>query len=326
MSSNMELDTFTHRRLKRERTISSDSGCCLGEAAPLTTHRELDILLQEVTLMWMEKIETVVMGGFAKLREKGCPDEKYALESTKIDLLSLIDSIPEIVEKENIKIKDLIESKLEFLFDKHEKLSVMNDANIKKRKADEQIQNKFTKLRKYYSTTQILQEFEDDNEVNELFDDWDWSSDEWENDAGITEEISNPAVESIFPAAVEMASNENDSPWNDFNFWRLDHTEDLPRIPDDVLSVELLNGDLIGYYHPEADDLVVKANQFSVTMLNIWSFLEIRKATSSSRYFTSDHQKHWAKQPRHIKNKRFNVPAKNIFFKSINIKQPKTCH
>ena len=77
MSSNMELDTFTHGRLKRERTISSDSGCCLGEAAPLTTHREeLDTLLEEVTLIWMEKIETVVMGGFAKLREKGCPDEK----------------------------------------------------------------------------------------------------------------------------------------------------------------------------------------------------------------------------------------------------------
>ena len=242
------------------------------------------------------------------------------MESTKIDLLSLIDSIPEIVEKENIKIKELIESKLELLFDKHEKLSVMNDANIKKRKADEQIQNKYAKLRKYYSTTQILQEFEDDNDVDELYGDWDWSSsDEWENDTGIPEEISNPVVESIFPAAVEMVSNENDSPWNDFNFWRLDH-------PDDVLSVELLDGDLIGYYHPEADDLVVEANQFSVTMLNIWSYLETRKETVSSKYFTSDQQKQWAKRPQHIKSKRFKVPAKKIFFKSISIKQPRTCY
>ena len=249
------------------------------------------------------------------------------MESTKIDLLSLIDSIPGIVEKENIKIKELIESKLGLLFDKHEKLSFMNEANnIKKRKADEQIQNKYAKLRKYYSTTQILQEFEDDNEVDEMFDDWDWSSDEWENDSGVPEEISNPVVETIFPAAVEMSSNENDSSWNDFNFWRLDHPEDLPHIPDDVLSVELLNGDLIGYYHPEADDLVVEANQSAMSILNIWSYLEMRKVTVSSKYFTSDQQRHWAKGRQHIKSKIFNARAKKNFLKSINIKQPKTCY
>ena len=76
MSSSIELNLFTQRRLRRERTISSDSGCCLGEAGPLVTDREeLDNLLEELTLTWMERIETVVMGGVAKLKENVCPDD-----------------------------------------------------------------------------------------------------------------------------------------------------------------------------------------------------------------------------------------------------------
>ena len=80
MSSSMELNTFTQRRLRRERTISSDSGCCLGDMAPLVTSREeLDTLLEEVIMMWIEKIKTVLMGGFEKLREKDCAKEKCKL-------------------------------------------------------------------------------------------------------------------------------------------------------------------------------------------------------------------------------------------------------
>ena len=77
MSSSIELNLFKHPRLRRERTISSDSGCCLGEAGPLVTNREeeLDNLLEELTLTWMERIETVVMGGMAKLKENVCPDD-----------------------------------------------------------------------------------------------------------------------------------------------------------------------------------------------------------------------------------------------------------
>ena len=247
------------------------------------------------------------------------------MESTKIDLLSLIDSIPEIVEKENIKIKEQIESKLGLLFDKHEKMNFVNDINIKKRKADVQIQNKYAKLRKYYPTTKILQEFDNDTEEDEMFDDWDWSSDEWEHDTGIPEKISNHAVESSVPVA-EMSSNENDSPWNDFNFWRFDLPEDLPRIPDDVLSVDLLNGDLIGHYLPESDDLLVEANPFAMAILNIWSFLEMRKAAVPSKYFVSEKKRHCARERQTLRTKRFHVPPKKFLLKTFNIKQPRTCY
>ena len=77
MSSSIDLNLFTQRRLRRERTISSDSGCCLGEAAPLITDREeLDNLLEELTLIWMDKIETAMMRGVAKLKENVSPEEK----------------------------------------------------------------------------------------------------------------------------------------------------------------------------------------------------------------------------------------------------------
>lgn len=245
------------------------------------------------------------------------------MESTKIDLLSLIDSIPVIVEKENIKIKEQIESKLGLLFDRHTKLNFVNDMNIKKRKAEVQIQNKYAKLRKYYPTSKILHEFYDDTEEDEMFDDWDWSSDEWEHDTGVPEMLSNPTAESISPV-VEMSPNESDSPWNDFNFWRFDLPEDLPRIPDDVLSVELLNGDLIGHYLPESDDLVVEADNFAMAVLNIWSFLEMKKAKVPSKYFVSEKKRHWARERQHFKSKIFHVSPKKIFFKTINIKQPRT--
>ena len=227
-----------------------------------------------------------------------------------------------IVEKENIKIKEQLESRLGLLFDKHEKSNFVPDMNIKKRKADVQIQNKYAKLRKYYPTTKIHHEFDDDTQEDEMFDDWDWSSDEWEHDTGAPEMLCNPTAESIAPV-VEMSPNENDSPWNDFNFWRFDLPEDLPRIPDDVLSVELLNGDLIGHYLPENDDLVVEADHFAMTVLNIWSFLEMRKVPS--KYFVSEKKKHWAKEKQHLRSKIFHVSQKKMLFKTINIKQPRTC-
>ena len=247
------------------------------------------------------------------------------MESTRIDLFSLIDSIPVIVEKENIKIKEQIESRLGLLFDKHEKSNFVNDMSIKKRKAEVQIQNKYAKLRKYYPTSKILHEFDDDTEEDKMFDDWDWSSDEWEHDTGVPEMPSNPTAESITPV-VEMSSNENDSPWNDFNFWRFDLPEDLPRIPDDVLSVEFLHGDLIGYYLPEieSDDLVVEADHFAMAVLNIWSFLEMRKAKGPSKYFVSEKKRHWAMERQHVKSQKNYVSPKKILFKTNNIRQPRS--
>lgn len=42
----------------------------------VTDREELDDLLEELTHIWMENIETVVIRGVAKLKENVCPDEK----------------------------------------------------------------------------------------------------------------------------------------------------------------------------------------------------------------------------------------------------------
>ena len=76
MSAGMELNLFTQRRLKRERTFSSDSGCCVGDTTLNSDKDTLDTLLEELTNIWIDKIENVVMGGVSKLKENVCPVDK----------------------------------------------------------------------------------------------------------------------------------------------------------------------------------------------------------------------------------------------------------
>ena len=238
-----------------------------------------------------------------------------AAESTKKQLHLLLDSIPEIVEKENRKIKEVMGRKLQMLFDEHQNFDFVNTINMKKRKADVQIQNSCAKLRKYYEDSHILP-YIDEVEVDEMFDDWDWSSDEWDNESDIETETHREIVQ-------PPDTSEAPCCWNDFNFWRLNLPDNLPDIPDDVISVEILNGDLIGHYHPDADDLMVEADPIAMAALNIWCYLDKRPVYS--KYFSCENKMPYARRERQHLLKRFNIPRKKTYLK-MNLKQPRTCY
>ena len=56
----------------------------------VSDREELDDLVEELTLIWMEKIKTVVIRGVANLKENVCPDEKCKALTMFADLILIL--------------------------------------------------------------------------------------------------------------------------------------------------------------------------------------------------------------------------------------------
>jgi len=230
----------------RARTCSADSGCDPG-----SHEDDSDIsmeMLEENGDIWSAMLESWL---------------KQKLNTVKEDLkLNIVDEVFRVTECKKSSLKFLMNTVnrdvKEIIVDKFEELDRLTkceevmveegrDVHRMKRKATGQIQHRHQKLRRF-------DDVEDAEDCLRMFDDWDWSSDEFDcNEKQTGKQDKEPL------GCTKLHLNFYDDSdvrngWNDFNFWKFDVS--FPLLPS--LKIDIQAEDSIAREDPAAQDLLME--------------------------------------------------------------------
>jgi len=227
------------------------------------------------------------------------------LESCRRQVEGIMDRTKDLVESVNNDVKENISESLERLpasvmidqiteADEEQELKepyhdTSGEIKRTKRKADVQVQPLKAKINRHdefkqinfvlfddikladevsRATTEGINQGQNMIELCDLFDDWDWNSDEFDfedlDDLDDLEKECNLHVNFYDEPGIEAN-------WNNFNFWKLEETyfDEIPRCIDTVieeamvtdyekLCIDIKKQDLIVWEDPKATDLIMK--------------------------------------------------------------------
>jgi len=139
-----------------------------------------------------------------------------------------------------------------------------------KRKAEAQLQQRFSKHQKLCYNCGPLDVAADD--ADDDFTDWDWSSDEWEHE----QEDAKDKTETFFNENQKLLlkyydDQTVDNQWNYFNFWTID-IEDVENLDYDILGIEIGVNDLYAFHDPQAQDLLMISDQEEIKGWEFWNY------------------------------------------------------
>ena len=151
---------------------------------------------------------------------------------------------PTILESVNREVKAMIVEKFE------EKEEVPLISQMKRKATDGQIQQRHQKLRRF----DLVDDIADASDSLRIFDDWDWSSDEFDCDELLTGKQDKEPLgcTKLHLNFYDDSDVRNDC--NDFNFWKLDVS--FPLLPS--LKIDIKNEDRIAREDPTAQDLLME--------------------------------------------------------------------
>ena len=158
------------------------------------------------------------------------------LESVNRDMKQLIaQKFEEMLEEERFDSSDLLQSRL-------------------KRKATGQIQQRHQKLRRF----DFVDDSGDCEDCLAMFDDWDWSSDEFDSE----ERQAGGADREPLQCCTKLHLNFYDDldariDWNDFNFWRFEVS--FPVLPS--LEIDITTEERLAVEDPAAHDLLMECSE-----------------------------------------------------------------
>jgi len=234
----------------RVRNWSADSGC------DVDLHlQEDDVsckILEENLTLWTSMLESLLRQKLEKVKAdltSSFRDEAAKVlhlnEIKKTSLTFLLETT-NILEQVSMDVKGIIAKKFENL--QHQQKEGESDKNCSKRKAAGQIQQRHHKLRKF----EFLDDFGVREDCEAVFDDWDWSSDEFDCD----EKTSKLADKEPLGCTKLHLNFYDDSDvrndWNDFNFWKFSS----PVLAS--LKIDIQAEDRIALEEAGADDLLME--------------------------------------------------------------------
>lgn len=233
----------------RVRTWSADSGCDPGVQEDLSIN-----LSQENLNHWSAMLESFFRQELDKIREDIRDEFARVLhlqECKKLSLRFLMET-PNILNSINRDVKLMIAEKFE-----EKEREELNPQHRMKRKATGQIQQRYLKLRRLEPLEDLADG--DSEDCLEMFDDWDWSSDEFDcEDKQTGERATNPlGCSKLQLNFYDDLDTRND--WNDFNFWKVQYS--YPLMPS--LEIDIRAEEMIALEDPDADDLLMECGMES---------------------------------------------------------------
>ena len=172
------------------------------------------------------------------------------LDECKEASLKFLTETPNILESVNRDVKAIILEKFEdlALLTKEEGVSLISP--IKRKATDGQIQQRHQKLRRF----DLVDDIADTSDCLRIFDDWDWSSDEFDCDEVQTGKQDKEPLgcTKLHLNFYDDSDVRNDC--NDFNFWKLDVS--FPLLPS--LKIDIKKEDRIAREDPTAQDLLME--------------------------------------------------------------------
>jgi len=280
MTTKMKTHTLKWRQ-KRVRTWSSDSGCEVG----LMDHDDIADIVDDTNRVWTDMVNMYVQQKFNEAKDELINtfegNKTTRLEECRKNIFKVLTQLPDIVKNVNKEVETIVKCQVDQmmgscsidLIDEKEEAHELIESS-KKRKADVQIQQRYTKLRRW-SDHIAEDDLEDlDNEFDALLSDWDWSDSEewdWENDEDkIPEKSTNNNLKLLENFYDDL---EIDPSWNDFNYWKMDL--EYENLEDEFmrkyLKISIRNEDLIAHDDPDAHDLLIECSPDNTDWTN-WKF------------------------------------------------------
>jgi len=239
----MAMSNFIEIPRKRLRT---DSGYCAGGGADSAVSG----WLEEVTTAWRGMVVQVVSQEAERVRHtlprpgrlpRPGPDWRYQMRE-------IFDNMTQQMENINGEIRSMMEQKLQ---ESERVFNANNKRAVKEEDLDEGYEMKMIKAEDSPVASEDEEENEDEEEEEDVFDDWDWSSSEWDEENKVkTVEDGPEGFQLKFYDQPRGAGV-----WSDFNYWQVDLT--TPRWGEE-LTIQISREDNIALDHPEADTLLMK--------------------------------------------------------------------
>jgi len=239
----------------RVRNCSADSGCDVDL-------QEDDVscqMLEENLNLWTSMLESLLKQQLEKVKADlrlSFRDEAakvLRLNEVKKSSLNYLLQSTNILEQVNREVKEIIAKKVGELA-LFEDLQLERDGetekNSTKRKAVGQIQQRHHKLRRF----EFLDDFGVTADTESIFDDWDWSSDEFDFDE---KQAKKPDKEPLGCTKLHLNFYDDSdirNDWNDFNFWKFSFS--APVLAS--LKIDIKAEDRIALEEAGAEDLLME--------------------------------------------------------------------
>jgi len=291
------------RKMRRTRTWSSDSGFCDPgildqEDFPINNgaNAVLDLIEKAITVALDElnddikKKFKILKNSFKDYCGDSCRSEEELLRILHTKINKVVSESADVAKN---KIQDVLGDQVQNYHDliveeddfSNSKLNIgMNvDPDLmktgadvikqmikNKRKAEAQLQQRFSKHQKLCYNCGPLDVAADD--ADDDFTDWDWSSDEWEHE----QEDAKDKTETFFNENQKLLlkyydDQTVDNQWNYFNFWKID-IEDVENLDYDILGIEIGVNDLYAFHDPQAQDLLMISDQEEIKGWEFWNY------------------------------------------------------
>merc|ERR1711997_815504 len=240
----------------RVRNWSADSGCDVDLHLYLK-EQEDDIssqMLEENLSLWTSMLESLLRKKLDKVREdlkltfRDEAAKVLRLNEVKKSSLTFLLETTNILEQVSRDVKGIIAQKFEDL--QHQEKEGESDQNCTKRKAAGQIQHRHHKLRRF----EFLDDFEMTADTETMFDDWDWSSDEFDCDEK-TDKLADKEPAGCTKLHLNFYDDSDvRNDWNDFNFWKFSFSSPVLA----SLQIDIQAEDRIALEEAGADDLLME--------------------------------------------------------------------
>lgn len=248
----------TTKNQGRVRNCSADSGCDVD----LQEDEVSCQMLEENLNLWTSMLESLLKQKLEKVKadlKLSFRDETakvLRLSEVKKSSLNFLLESTNILEQVTRDVKGIIAEKFDELAlsatceDLQQEKDGESEKNSTKRKAAGQIQQRHHKLRRF----EFLDDFGVTADTESVFDDWDWSSDEFDFD----EKQSNRADKEPLGCTKLHLNFYDDSDvrndWNDFNFWKFSFSSPVLA----SLKIDIKAEDRIALEEAGADDLLME--------------------------------------------------------------------
>merc|ERR1711874_191452 len=214
-------------------------------------------MLEENLNVWTSMLESLLKQQLEKVKadlKLSFRDEAakvLRLNEVKKSALKFLLESTNILEQVNKDVKGIIAEKFEDLrLQQEEEKDGESEKNCTKRKAVGQIQQRHHKLRRF----EFLDDFGVTADTESIFDDWDWSSDEFDFDE---KQAKKPDKEPLGCSKLHLNFYDDSdvrNDWNDFNFWKFSFSPPLLA----SLKIDIKAEDRLALEEAGAEDLLME--------------------------------------------------------------------